>query len=117
MRRILTTCILISGLIFLSCKDESSSIALPMEATVIGLNGDCGVYELKITEGLDNVKAKVGPSVIDSFYIADNLPDSLKIPGMNIKLDIRKPQNNELRACTTLGAGFTWIYVVRAMKK
>ena len=117
MKNILIICILISGFVFLSCRDESCSSVLPIEAKVIGLNGDCGLYELKITQGLEKVRSIVGSSVIDSIYISDNLPDSLKTPGVVIKLDIRKPLIGEIKACTTLGPGFTWIYITKAIKK
>lgn len=95
-------------------KDNNSSSDFPFKAIVLGSNRDCSLYEIKILNGLDKVKMIIGLSTIDSIYIAANLPDSLKVQGLNIQLDLRKPNNDELGACTTLGPSFTWIYVVKA---
>jgi hypothetical protein len=102
-------------LFFSNCKkDNNSTSDFLYKAIVIGLNRDCFLYEIKILNGLEKVKTIAGISPIDSVYIAANLPDSLKVSGLNIQLDLRKPSNNELGACTTLGPAFTWIYVIKA---
>ena len=102
-------------LFFCSCKkDNNLASDFPFKAIVIGSNNDCSLYEIKILNGLEKVNAITGLSTVDSMYIAANLPDSLKISGLSIQLDLRKPNNDELSACTALAPGFAWIYVIKA---
>jgi hypothetical protein len=113
---------LLLGLIFIglfcySCNKENNSPEFPFKAEVIGLNPDCGIYQIRITQGLDLVKSIAGTTSGDSIYIANNLPDELKINGLRIILNLRKPQNNELGICTALGPGYTWIFVTKAEKE
>lgn len=96
-------------------KDNNSSSDFPYNAIVLGLNSDCSKYEIKITNGLEKVKTIVGVTSNDSVYIAANLPDSLKVTGLNIQLDLRKPNNEELSACKTFGPIYPWIYVIKAI--
>jgi hypothetical protein len=103
-------------LIALSC-DKSETPTYPYEAKVLGINSDCGLYQIKITVGLDNVISVAGTTVGDSIYIADNLPAGLMIAGISIKLDLRKPNDNELGSCTDLGPSYTWIFVTDAIEK
>ncbi len=101
---------------FLGCKKKDNTNPLyPYQAEVLGINSDCGIYEIKITKGLQDVKKIVGTSG-NSIYIAENLPHSLQKSGLKIVLDIRKPKNNELGLCTAMGPSYTWLYVVRAKK-
>jgi hypothetical protein len=72
---------------------------------------------VKILNGLSQVQSIIGSKVGDSIYIAENLQPELKIAGLKIMLDVRKPQNDELGACTTLGPAYYWIHVKRAEKK
>jgi len=102
---------------FFGCKKKDSTNPLyPYQAEVLGRNSDCGIYEIKITKGLQDVKKIVGTSVGNSIYIAENLPHSLQKSGLKIVLDIRKPKSNELGLCTAVGPSYTWLYVVRAKK-
>ena len=109
--------LLFLGLIDFSCHKDNSSNDFPYEAKVVGLNSDCGIYQIKITQGLDKVKSIVGSSVCDSIYIAKNLPPELMTNGIGIKLDLRKPENSELGGCTAMGPGYTWIFVIKAIGK
>jgi hypothetical protein len=69
----------------------------------MGLNVDCGLCQIKITQGLDKIKSIAGSSPSDSIYIAKNLPAELMINGINIRLDVRRPENNELGICMDMG--------------
>lgn len=113
-------CVLFVGLIsFFSCQKENNPAEYPFKAEVMGKNPDCGIYQIKITEGQDKVELIVGNSIGNNIYIANNLPEELKISGLKILLDLRKPvaENNELGICTDMGPGYTWIFVTKAKKK
>jgi hypothetical protein len=108
------------GLIsFYSCKKENNPTEYPFKAEVIGINPDCGIFQIKITEGQDEIEWIVGNSKGTNIFIANNLPEELKINGLKILLDLRKPEpeNNELGICTTMGPGYTWVFVTKAKKE
>ena len=111
--------LIIIALLIYSCHKENNSPdpEFPFSAEVLGSNSDCGIYALKITESEDKVISIIGLPSMNSTYIAQNLPDELKIVGLNIKLNLRKPTNNELGVCTDMGPSYPWIFVTTAAKK
>jgi len=117
MRHTTTLILLTLGLFFYSCERNDSNPVYPYEAIVFGPNNDCGLYEVKFTNDLSGVIEKVGKSVVDSIYIAESLPEDLKIYGLEIKLDIRKPKTSELGICTDRGPSLNWVHVIYAKQK
>ncbi|ASO05443.1 hypothetical protein [Arenibacter algicola] len=113
----MTSILFLFGVLMFSCEKESSSDEYSIEAEVLGRNTDCGIYAVKILNGLSQVQSIVGSKVGDSIYIAKNLPTELETAGLKILLDVRKPQNDELGPCTTLGPAYYWLFVKRAEKK
>jgi len=109
--------LLFVGLTLSSCQENNISLEYPYEAEVIGKNTDCGLYEIKITRGLERVKLIVGPTPGEGIYIAENLPIELEVKGLKIKLDLRKPKAGELGLCTDMGPSYTWVFVTKAIKK
>lgn len=111
--------LLFSVIICYACKKESKPTQYPFKAEVMGVNSDCGIYQIKITNGQDKVESIVGNSVGTNIYIAKNLPEELKVNGLKIILDLRKPtaENNELGICTALGPSYTWVFVTKAKKE
>lgn len=108
-------CLLFIGLIsYYSCQKENNLTEYQFKAEVMGKNSDCGIYQIKITEGQDKVETIVGKSVGTNIYIAYNLPEELKICGLKILLDLRKPENSELGVCTCREPSYTWIFVTKA---
>jgi len=105
------------GLIFYSCQEGNIISEFPYEAEVIGKNRDCGLYAIKITQGAEKVKSISGTTTLEYVYIAKNLPEHLEIDGLKIKLDLRKPESNELGVCTHLGISYPWIFIIKAEKK
>ncbi|RZL13485.1 MAG: hypothetical protein EOO96_31805 [Pedobacter sp.] len=110
-------------IVLVSCyacrKDISVAEQYPVKAEVMGVNSDCGIYQIKITDGQDKVESVVGSSVGTNIYIAKNLPEDLKVSGLKISLDLRKPvaANNELGVCLTQGPGYAWLFVTKAKKE
>ncbi|HOB85252.1 MAG TPA: hypothetical protein PKM76_12495 [Bacteroidales bacterium] len=105
----------ITGVAFFSCVKNSSQDTLSFKATVLGKNIDCGIHQLKFTDNLEEVIKLVGSSP-QNIYIAENLPDSLKVEGIKIILNIRKPQGSEIVPCTSFGPTLTLIHVIGATK-
>lgn len=66
---------------------------------IISCNKD--IYLLKFTRGLDVVEAitTVDYEVLDSTYAAINLPEKLKVPGLEIELNVRAPEAGEAPTC------------------
>lgn len=100
-----------------SCQKEDPTPEYPIDAIVLGVNSDCGIYAIKILNGLKKVKTIVGPTVGDSIYIARNLPESLEIEGTIISLDVRAPKADELGVCRAMGPSYSWLFVERAVEK
>jgi len=120
MKKKIIICFLFLGLIsFYSCQKENNPTEYPFKAEVMGRNPDCGIYQIKITEGQDKVELIVGNSIGTCIYIANNLPEELKINGLKILLDLRRPvpENNELGICYAMGPGYTWVFVTKAKKE
>lgn len=102
-----------------SCRKENNPTEYPFKAEVMGANLDCGIYQIRITEGQDKVESILGKSAGTNIFVANNLPTELKISGLKILLDLRKPmpENNEIGICTALGPSYPWIFVTRAGKE
>lgn len=115
MKTRLLIIILFSGFLFYSCGDELDTI-YPYEAVVLGINNDCGAYQIKITDGLEQVRLMVA-DFGDGIYIVKNLPEDLQKEGQEIKLDVRAPFSGELSPCTTMGLAYPWLYVIEAKKR
>lgn len=116
MKKMTSILFLFSVLMF-SCEKESSSDEYTIEAEVLGRNTDCGIYAVKILNGLSKVQSIIGSNISDSIYIAKNLPPELELAGLKILLEVRKPQNNELGPCTDFGPAYYWLFVKGAEKK
>jgi len=100
-----------------SCGDKESDPSFPFEAEVLGINMDCGIPAVKFTGNIDRVNGIAGTHSSGSIFIAKNLPAELQTEGLSIILKIRKIQDSELGACTAMGPGYPWIYVLEARVK
>ncbi len=113
-----------------SCeKENSKDIEYDCEAIVISkfnsgtIQCDRDVYYLKITKGEDQVKSLFEENEYTStsnYYQAVNLPDELKEEGLNIKLDVRRPNTDESPSCHDFSmplVSLPTLYVIRAEKK
>jgi hypothetical protein len=100
-----------------SCENNNTDLDYPFEAEVLGINLDCKQNEIKFSNDLDKVIGLFGKSVIDSVYIAGNLPNDLKIPGLKIVVKIGNPSNQEFTACTTMGPSLNWVWITAAKPK
>ena len=117
MKQFILFIFLVIGLTYLSCEKKNIDQEYPFEAEVLGINLDCGIYEIKFLNNLDNVIKLSGESVIDSVYIAGNLPDDLKIQGLKIILNIGEPDYYKITACTMMGPTLNWVWITRAKTK
>jgi hypothetical protein len=117
MKVILRASIFLLSFFLFSCHKDEVSPEYPYEAEVVGLNSDCGLFAVKILNGLTSVKSVVGSTVGDSVYIAKNLPSEFEESGLRIMIDIRKPKANELGVCTTLGPTYNWLFIKKAIRK
>lgn len=117
MKAILILCVIFGAILCCSsCKKEKEATEYPYKAEVVG--EACGLYTIQITEGQKEVALIDGQAYEgNSIYIAKNLPDELKISGLKIILNVRKPENNELGSCTDMGISYPWIFVTKAKKE
>jgi hypothetical protein len=102
---------------YLSCEKKNSPQDYPFEAQVLGKNSDCGIFAIKFSDKLTQVRAIAETSSSTDVYIAKNLPDDLQSAGLVIILNVRKPEASELGVCTALGPSYPWIYVTNAKLK
>ena len=61
----------------------------------------------------DNDIPKLQGNTFDNTYYEINLPDEYKIVGKKINVEFREPENNEIMVCTTMGLGYTQIYITK----
>jgi hypothetical protein len=115
MKTIQTILFFITILFTISCVKNPYNPSYPYKATVLGKNIDCGVFQIQFTDNIEEVINLFGSSPQNT-YIAENLPDSLRIEGIKIILNIRKPEGTEIGPCTTFGPGLTWLHVITAKK-
>ena len=54
-----------------------------------------------------------GKPVIQPVYEI-NLPDSLRIEGLKLFIDYRKPEQEEMMKCHALGPGYNQVYIIHA---
>jgi len=119
MKNILFYSMLISFSVSLvSCeKDNDVEISnleiegYQFEATVKGKGLDCGDTYL-----IDLKKLNGESGIANGTYYADNLPPDLKVAGLKIRLNARKPTDDELYACTTMGPGYSHLIVTDSKK-
>lgn len=112
---LLLVLIILTTAIF-SCQKEATTSDYPVDALVLGINSDCGIYAVKILNGLKEAKAIVGPTVGDSIYIAKNLPATFA-EGVIVSLHIRRLKADEMEACKVMGPSYTWLFVERAIEE
>ena len=117
MKPFIASLFLILTITYFSCDKSDSLTEYPFEAEVLGINQDCGLTAIKITNDLDKLVDIVGNSVSPGIYIAKNLPVQLQTAGLVIILDVRKPNASELGACTFHGLSYNWLYVIKAKSK
>ncbi len=117
MKHLFRFILLTLTLSYLSCEKKNNDPIYPFDAEVLGINMDCGIYQIKFLDDLDKVTELCGSSVIEGIYIAGNLPDSLKTEGLKIKLNIGKPSSNQLGACTMMGPTLNWVWITNAIPK
>jgi len=123
--------LLFAPIIFLSCKKENSSeMNYPYSAVVVSnlqnnlISCNKNVASVKITEKVDkalSIAFNASGHEQDSIFIVLDLPEDLKINGLSIMMDLRKPSTSELPSCHNFEMpvmfGEPIVYVVRAKAK
>lgn len=126
MKTKLLSLILIAFSLSNSCKKDNSSDLFPCRAIVSGKAGCTynNIFILKFVNGNNKAKSlAVGESGQgrEDYYAVPNLPDELKIEGLTIVLDIRKPLKSEIPPCYNFEMPMLWaeafVYVIWAKKE
>ncbi len=89
-------------------KNIATEQNVSFNAVVGKIGGDCGSASL-LTLFSD------GKPMIQPVYEI-NLADSLKIEGMKLLVEWRKPKAGEMIKCTTLGPGYEQIYILNSKR-
>lgn len=110
------------SLLFLSCKNDAvteieSPEELPFQATVKWPSMDCGLYEIDVVNGVDELNAILQLTNNHSRFIANNLPSEYQVMELEIVFDARKCEAGELFPCTSQGPSYPWLYVTDVRKK
>ena len=114
--------------VFSSCKKEDENTDYNYEAIVVYkvndgmITCDDDLFSLKFIKGIHEAESIIDSDsrVLDSIYVAVNLPDELKEIGLTIKLDVRVPEPDETPSCYNFEMPVLYgptVYVVRAEKK
>jgi hypothetical protein len=74
------------------------------------IGGDCGNSRLL------HFKNVMGTEDMSSTVYEINLPDSLKVEGLNLYIEYRSPYDNELKKCTTEGPGYDQLFIISARR-
>ena len=83
------------------------------QAKVIGKGLDCGeTYVIEFDkQNSQNIKTTEWYKEEWYRYYADSLPNHSKVPGKEIKLNCRKPNENELYPCTHMGPSYPHVII------
>lgn len=73
------------------------------------VNFDCGVPEIIFLDRQQEAYQIIGDS--RGLYVASGLPKVLYPAGTRMYVSIKRPVNNEIIACTTMGPGFPQVLV------
>jgi len=99
----------ILALAFTSCRKFSH---YKYTGLVVGKGIDCGeTFLIKSNQKINDVDN------LDLTYYADQLPNDMKIDGLEIKFNCRVPTASELYPCTSLGAAYSHIVITEIEKK
>ncbi len=107
-------------------NDESGNFSAIVIENVNSQSITCSeeVWILKITGGTDRAYTIASGDAgqdADSLFAALNLPETLRIPGKNIQLEIRTPGTNEIPGCYNFEMpvilAVPYIYVLSAKEK
>ena len=103
-------------LLLLGCDngelEPEKNVTFQFEGTVIGQGLDCGAVYL-----VDLINISGNAEITDGRYYADNLPSEHKIKGLEIELNCRLPNTNEMYPCTTMGPTYPHIYILEVQPK
>ena len=114
MKKVVFYFTLLMSFLFFGCQSDNDpeGVIYEFEATVLGKGIDCGgtfLIDLSRKHGDSDIK--------NGTYFADNLPDELKVKGIKLKLNCRKPTIDEAYPCTTLGPGYYHVVVLESVEK
>jgi hypothetical protein len=90
-------------------KTISSTEKESFNAIVGKIGGDCGESRL-LTLYKDDGKPFIQP------VYEINLPDSLRVEGLKLSIEWRKPIGEEMKTCLTLGPGYDQIFIISAKR-
>lgn len=97
------------GILLSGCDKEDDNINnsnFEYKATVKSQGLDCGETYIISIESIDS-----DADIANGNYYADSLDSDLKVEGLIIYLNCRKPNEDELYACTTLGPTYSHVIV------
>jgi hypothetical protein len=81
-----------------------------VNATVLGIGGDCHLLLIKFDEEVPELMKSPVPNV----YYAYNIPEEYQIKEKRIEVQIGQfPENFELPACTAMGPSYPSVYIVK----
>ena len=106
MKKAIRILVLLFFIVLINC-DEDKVIDYQFEATVLGQGIDCGETYLINLTNISGITEITGGT-----YYADNLPSDLKIIGINIVLNCRLPNDEEVYACTDMGPSYPHVFVI-----
>lgn len=98
-------------LVVVSCESDDNETQY-YDAVVVKKGLDCGdSFLVKLDESVSGFES------IDNTFYEINLPNNFKIENKELRIQIRKPKNDEYLICTTLGSGYSSIFVVSALSR
>lgn len=95
--------------IFLLSCNKTDNQNDTFNAKVLHTGLDCGNSCLiKFYDGVNNVPA----NSTDNIFYEINLPEQYKINGLDINVNFRTPNNDELMGCTTMDITYPQIFII-----
>jgi len=119
MKSILKIVVVLLFFFTISCNKETpGSSEYPYEATVLGLNSDCGNHLIMFKDKFAEINKIAGADSISSVYNASNLPSDYQIEGLQINLNIRKvDSSDQIGPCLAYHSTFPWIHITKIGKQ
>lgn len=99
---------LLSFFMLLSCSNSDDNSDNLNNAKVLRVGMDCGdTYLVKFFDSYSNIPQNTAQN---TFY-AINLPEEYKIENLEIHIDFRLPNENEILNCTSQDISYPQIYI------
>lgn len=105
MKKIICT-VFVFNFLLISCSKEDANDGF-YDATVLNQQVDCKDFVIQFRPNAMGLPVDSS----ENKFSALNLPETYRTEGMRVRVKVRKPNDDEFLACTTLGTRYPEIFI------